>query len=627
LSTHPRHRALLLIAAVLLFGVSLAQDSPPEPPPATERADEEKGQDESQNEILESNVVEELDVALAEFKILVTDKRGRPIVDLRADEIEVLEGGVPQRLAYLETVSESTPKPSGTSKAPSPATVYTPDGEETTGDVSAVLPAKPKRRVAMVFDVRNSKKRNRDHWHDAAMEWLRYEMQPDDWVSIVIMRSYPDWLVDFTQDKDVLAGVLEKVSLAGTANDRDRRNEVTRLVQDIFHLCSDPGRLPSQQEKKSTTSDVRYGTNFDEQGCAYNLVEGYVQEWHSQSLETIDSLRALTGQLAAIPGRKAVLYFSEGIIEDATSMGVSAMLSVFGPQKIDISDITWRLNKNAYTDVRDLHRTARGADVSFFTFDTRSGADGSFGGTLEHGHTNYQNTYNVNPWGEMQSETRQTLNALAKETGGRAYHGAKDLADDVIAAADSFFGMYAVGYYRADPRAPLGKVKVRINRKRLAVDYPDRAWARGHQARGVSLDMTIGRPSLVGDGKKQSIPVSLTLPFDSLPFRRGGGGRGTVLGIHLQAIRPDGTIAAERLDIETVVTDRDERRDARGKLYLHETNIRLGVGAYRIRARISDDRQEIIADRSIDLTLELGSIVPGIRTGDEVAATTDASGP
>jgi VWFA-related protein len=614
LTRHLRLSLLAALAALLLAVPIVAQD-------------DSTAVDDDRQDIPDSNIVEQVDVALAEFKILVTDKRGRPIDDLTADEIVVLEGGKPQKLAYLEAVSEATPRPTGTAKVPTPATVYTPDGESTGGDVSAVLPPKPKRRVALVFDVRNSKKRNREHWHEAAMEWLNYEMQPDDWVGVVILRSYPDWLVDFTQDKEVLANTLKRVSLAGAANDRDRRGEVTRLVQDIFHLCSDPGRLPSQQDKKSTTADVRLGSGLDEQGCAYNLVEGYVQEWNAQALESVESLQALTGQLAAVPGRKAVLMFSEGIIEDASGLGVSAMLSVFGPTKIDIADVTWRLKKNVYHDVRKLHRVAKGADVSFFTFDTRTGGDGSFGGQLEHAHTNYQNTYNVNPWSEMESETRQTLNALAKETGGRSYHGVKDLADDVISAADSFFGMYSIGYYRSDPKAPLGKVKVQISRKRMAIDYPDRASARGHQARAVPLDMTIGQPEIVGDGKKQSLPVSLTMEFNSIPLRRGGGTRGTVLGIHLQAIRPDGTVAAERLDIETVVTDREDRKAARDTAYLHRTNIRLPVGSYRLRARVSDDRQEIIADRSIDLTLELGSVRPGIAPAGEVAAASDASTP
>ena len=69
------------------------------------------------------------------------------------------------------------------------------------------------------------------------------------------------------------------------------------------------------------------------------------------------------------------------------------------------------------------------------------------------------------------------MNELAKETGGRSYHGLKKLTDNVQAAADSFFGMYTVGYYRSDPDAEVGKVRVKIARRKLAIDYPERALA------------------------------------------------------------------------------------------------------------------------------------------------------
>ena len=45
---------------------------------------------------------------------------------------------------------------------------------------------------------------------------------------------------------------------------------------------------------------------------------------------------------------------------------------------------------------------------------------------------------------------------------------------------------------------------------------------------------------------------------------------------------------------------------------MHRTELALPPGPYRIRGRISDDRQEMIADRAIDLRVEDGAVRPGL---------------
>ncbi len=80
----------------------------------------------------------------------------------------------------------------------------------------------------------------------------------------------------------------------------------------------------------------------------------------------------------------------------------------------------------------------------------------------------------------------------------------------------------------------------------------------------------------------------------------------------MQAIRPDGTVVDERLDIATVVLDRDQRQGRDTRAYEHTTELVLPEGPYRIRARISDDRQQIVSERVLDLTVKSGTVLPGI---------------
>jgi len=559
---------------------------------------------------IETDVVEEVAVELAEVSVLVTDRRGNAIVDLKPEEITVFENGKPQRLAYVDNVG-GTRFAGKIDDASPPAAVYDRQGQMVdAGEIDAVLPARAVRRVVLAFDVKNSKLNVREKWRQAGEDWVRDEMRDDDLVAVVLFRSYPYWLVNFTSDKEAVLHSIEAVSFDQGIQDRDKRRDVSQLVEDIHSLCTDLGK-PSDRRRKGSGQTGGATPGSDEAGCAYNLAEAQVQQWDLEAGETLGTLRGLTGQLAAVTGRKMVILFSEGWVSDAATAGTQAMLAVFGFAKVDTTVVRWSLERDSLREVNALHLTAKAANVSYFTIDTTRGYDAGFGGSLERGqHLSYQNQ-GVNPWSEMNWDTRQSLNALAKETGGRSYYGTKDLEQKMTAAADSFFGYYLVGYYRSDPRARAGKVRVKVDRAKLDIGYPDKPTLWPHRASPVRLDLSVGQPSLDASGVAQALPFKFTMDLGDMPLRRGAGGRGTQLGVYVQAIRPDGTVAAERLDIATVVLDREERKVRETQLYEHSTELVLAEGPYRIRARISDDRQKIVSERVLDLTVKAGTVVAG----------------
>ncbi len=132
-------------------------------------------------------------------------------------------------------------------------------------------------------------------------------------------------------------------------------------------------------------------------------------------------------------------------------MAVNALLANFGPESVNVESERWRYKSDTYHELSELQRMAREARVSFFTLDTNRGQDGGFGGNLEFGDTTQPIDLGVNPWSRMRETTRASLMMLAKETGGRSYHGVKKLDQSLRDAANGFFGIYVVGYYRSKP--------------------------------------------------------------------------------------------------------------------------------------------------------------------------------
>jgi VWFA-related protein len=390
---------------------------------------------------VETDVVEKAVVALREFNLLVTDKRGRAITDLRAAEVHVFEGGAEQRVAFLETVFGA--REIAADIPPSELL------ETTIPD----QPASPVRRIVLAFDAFNSTLRVRQRWLDAARGWVDDGLRPGDEVGIVSFGNDPKWVLPLTHDVDGIREALDRMELEPEAVDRDMQREMSSFMNDIRSFC------PQGKE------------GFR---CAFSLGEEYVGRWNRAAEQSVAQLDEFVEQLASVPGRKAVLLFSEGIIGDASAMAVNALLMNFGTENVNIETSRWRYRADAYDELRTMQTNARNAGVSFFTLYTARATAQGFAGDLEQGEVLTATDLGVNAWSRLESSARETLSVLATETGGRSYERLKDLNDDVRHAADAFLGIYSVGYYRKNPDADPGRLRVKVSRRNVDLDYDRR---------------------------------------------------------------------------------------------------------------------------------------------------------
>jgi len=520
----------------------------------------------------------------------------------------VLERDRPQRVAYLEALGGTTHEATAATKSPPPSPLYDAGGEAPVPDeLPTVLPPPPARRVILAFDASNSKRRVRDEWKRAAQEWVATSMRPEDLVGVVVLRRRLDWLQGLTANATELARQLKYLDLDSELPNRDRRDDVSRMISEI-EPCLDVSGAPRPRRQGATVNNSVAGQS-DAVSCSLQIAESWVGQWAAESEESIELLATLTGQLSAVAGRKEVVLFSEGIIPDAAAAGSNVMLAVFGERAFSWSSLTTRFGKDSMLALAGLHEAARAADVVFFTLDTRTGAERGYSEDIDRAQPLAGDRLGINPWTDMYQATSGTLAVLAEETGGRAFFGRDDLADSVRRAADDFFAIYTLGYYRDDSEDPPGKVRIKSLRKGVKLDYSGRLAEPARPARAVTLDLSIGRPEATGEADRQRLPVAVQTALDELPLRRGGGVRGCNLGVWLQAVTPDGTLAGEIFETTTVAVDKPD--DAAGKPFRHVLSLDLPPGPYRVRARLSDDRRQVLGERVIDLTLTMGNVLAG----------------
>lgn len=559
---------------------------------------------------VESGVEARVDVRLVERVVRIEDRKKRAITDVHADEIRVTEGGRERRVAYLVPIADGGPE-ARLDVATDAAVLYDAGGAPVeSDDAIAVRPPRSQRRVFFVFDVANSKLRSRDDWTDAALVWIQAAMRPDDRVGIVVLRNRVEWLQLPTNDKAVLTGLLQSLDLVGYAPDRDRRGQMSDLMDDL-ESCADVHRSSGGGGRRSGSEQRSIFDSTEAEGCAFRMSEPWVDQWDIEAEESILGLRSLVGQLAAIAGRKEVLLFSEGVIPDASAIATSAMVTIFGSDSFRMQEVQSRFARDANHELDELHRTARAAGIVFHTFDTRSSADRGYFDTREYATAPGVRNLGINPWAEMYDATNGSVAALAHETGGRTVRGTQDLPTQVREASAGFFGVYNLGYYRDDDDD--GKLRIEVARKGVRAESESLA-RRPWTARPAGLELFIRPPEPGPREGTFAIPVLFQMQLGDIPLRKGGGEYGCGIALFLQAARADGTVVGETfLETTVALPSDDPKRDDPTTALRQMLRIDVPPGSYRLFARISDDRQLVVARRSVDVTVDdAGNIRGGL---------------
>ena len=179
--------------------------------------------------------------------IVVRDKRGRPVRDLRQDEITVLEDGVAREVKSFRLVEG----------APADATVATP------AEAGVVQPD-PLRRITLVSLVFDHLSQNgRTMALKAAQDYLKRPMPPGQWAAVFTLDNRLHMQHDFSRDTTALLAAVERASTAIKeegpplpASSRERGEAPNQQLKPL----TTPRRRPaaaSRPRTRSTSSSVR----------------------------------------------------------------------------------------------------------------------------------------------------------------------------------------------------------------------------------------------------------------------------------------------------------------------------------------------------------------------------------
>ncbi|MFN0278844.1 MAG: VWA domain-containing protein [Pyrinomonadaceae bacterium] len=364
---------------------------------------------------------------LVQLDLLVLDKDGKQVRDLKAEDFEVRQDGKPQAITNFSYVN--TEKPRSQTKE-SQNIVQTP-----------VKPGLDTRLITFVVDDGNCIASNTGMIasREALEKFVREQMQSNDLVAIYQTRSGNSLLQQYTGDKALLLKIARRIqwrpalgcgSSDGSFYDAARTNEVVRRTPgDTTTELAESG---SQRANRENIEDSQ----------ANNQVVG-----------TLGVLRYLINGLRRIPGRKVVFFLSDGM----TFRGrTGEMLS-------------------AADRLRDLTDLANRSSVVFNTVDARGVTFPDMIEARDEVYSQTNVTASDKPGADRyaaQSDSRDGLAYLARETGGEFYRESNFLDVPIGKALARETGYYLIAYDPADETfkgKKFNKIEIKVNRPGLKV--------------------------------------------------------------------------------------------------------------------------------------------------------------
>lgn len=413
---------------------------------------------------------------LVQVTVIVHDTVGRPVGGLTADDFRLYDGGQEQRIELFSAESDSITAPQPTQPVPvkSAAVVH---------EFSNHIPA-PGGATVILFDRLNTPATAQIYARRHLVNFLR-QIRSDGRVGIYVLDANSIRVLhDFTNDARSLVRAVTRYH-AMTSN----------------AIVADDNPLPEATESGDAALDAELAAFLER--ASENMTEHFRGV---RATATIAAFASIANHVAAVEGRKNLVWITAGFPLEALTVGGTSMTTA-------IQGATWPLND---------------ANVTLYAVDARGLIGAITWGprgkpvftTLSSVHTNLD-----------------ILQVVANETGGRAFYSSNDINSSLRRAVDDSRMTYTLGYYPAHGKwdGTYRQIKVKLKRPGvevrhrkgyLAIAGPDRVTAAGAvrsallsplEATGIKLTARVERVA----GTTSDVKVVVTTGPGTVAFERG----------------------------------------------------------------------------------------------------------
>ena len=524
--------------------------------------------------------VDTVNVNLVNVDVYVTDDEGEPVRGLTADDFEVYEQKRLQKITNFYAVDDNQV----VARSSGPATEVAPEAGETAGETAEVaepepLPEDEQLHLVVYIDNYNLMPFNRRRVLIDVRSFLRDMTRPGDRVMLVSYDRSLHVRRNFTGDvKTVVEALfeLDEISAQGVHQASERRDVLQRIRE------SDSGNqaiIWAKQYAESVRNDLEF---------------------------SIDAMKDIVTSLAGIPGRKAILYVSDGL-----PMIPGEDVFYYINQKFSDSPgvLTQMFQYDTSRRFEELVAQANANRVSFYTIDAAGLRVNSSASAEVAGGEDTSLAGGIAFIDSIRTQNLQSpIQMIAERTGGTAIINRNRVRTALDRVAQDFRSYYSLGYspaHSGDGRYYDVEVKLK--------DAP-RGWTVRHRAgyrdktpqaqmndgvlaalhfpyysnpMGVELDVEPGQRR--GDGFYQ-VPVHVKVPLDKLVLVPQGETMEARARLFFAALDDKGGVSPVQEEPLPISLSQAELSDgARSSHYTYTVTLLMRGGGQKLAVGVRDE--------------------------------------
>ena len=432
---------------------------------------------------------------LVNIDVIVKDKKGKYVSDLKPEDFVITENGQPQKIEFFDDPlsKTETTKPAGT-VVEAPATV-TP----TTA---------PRNYVSLVLDSQTTDLTNLKQVREGAIRYIREQITDADAVAILSVTNSLRMLQPFTQDKAKLIAAIETL---GTPDSKSfESKDLTENIANLRDFLNSAASTPS-----SGITTNAGGAAAARVMIAERVLQQFIRLRTALSLQqarpVLAALAALAEGLRPIPGKKTLVLFSQGFVTP----------EVLDWQVQSTIDIANRANVAIY--IIDSAGLRAGAPASGALVPSTPLA-GVSAITNQEQRIKAVGGETVFDYARQEGQTREydILYRLSGDTGGKFLKGNNDIGQGLERINQEIQARYTLAYRSSNQNFDGTFRKVKIEVRRPDVQISSRSGYYAIPPDEIVLLSPADKKLLAGFGEAQTNPgLPVFVSFSAFRGRNG----------------------------------------------------------------------------------------------------------
>lgn len=382
--------------------------------------------------------------------VVVTDKQGKPVLDLKPENFALEENGKTQKITTFVTPEQNQP--------PAPGPALPPGIYSNRAQYRA--PGGP--ITVLLLDATNTQFKDQAYARRQMLRFVREQYKPGQRMAVFTLTDSLHVLQDFTTDPQLLYTALQGYvpQERPFASAAQPTTQATVTPTAATTVTSVDASTPPANGVAATATNLRGLPVFMVAG-----IQNFADTAVSYDLErrtdiTFQALDTLARALGGLPGRKNVIWVTGDLPftlnpenRNMTEAQLSEELPSFNTRRVDehsSGDYAATARRSGADQIRDADARLAAAQIALYPVDAR-------GLSIS-----------------LDQDAQEVMREMARDTGGRAYVNQNEIKLGVERAMEDTSATYTLGYYPTNKKWDGKYRNIKIKADRQGVDLQHR---------------------------------------------------------------------------------------------------------------------------------------------------------